>query len=147
MAAQNVATFYLDIKVTEGTKTKDEKALYVSKVFSAIESLAGELHPSYIVIHEVRGDAWGIRLNPGISLQTRASPALGPSTSTVSMVSGAPALCATAAFAFMYLLLKNIHGRLVKDTVGLLQRRRLNRPRATGRRYYKLSSNNQGHVF
>ena len=59
-AAQNVATFYLDIKVTEGTNTKDEKALYVSKVFSAIELLLGKLHPaSYIVIHEVRGDAWG----------------------------------------------------------------------------------------
>lgn len=60
VATQNVATFYLDIKVTEGTNTKDEKALYVSKVFLAFETLFGKLHPaSYIVIHEVRGDAWG----------------------------------------------------------------------------------------
>lgn len=60
VAEQNLATFYLDIKVTEGTNTKDEKASYVSKVFAAIASLLGKLHPaSYIVIHEVRGDAWG----------------------------------------------------------------------------------------
>ena len=53
-------SFYLDIKVTEGTNTKDEKALYVSRVFAAIEALVGVLAPaSYIVIHEVPADAWG----------------------------------------------------------------------------------------
>lgn len=60
VAAQDLNTFYLDIKVTEGTNTKDEKARYVSGVFGAMESLLGTLHAaSYIVIHEVRGDAWG----------------------------------------------------------------------------------------
>lgn len=60
LAAQGLATFYLDIKVTEGTNSKDEKAAYVSQVFAAVEALLGKLHPtSYIVIHEVRGDAWG----------------------------------------------------------------------------------------
>jgi len=60
LAAQGLATFYLDIKVTEGTNSKDEKAAYVSQVFAAVETLLGKLHPtSYIVIHEVRGDAWG----------------------------------------------------------------------------------------
>lgn len=60
VASQGVATFYLDIKVTEGTNTKDEKALYVQKVFAAVEAVIGKLNPaSYIVIHEVRGDAWG----------------------------------------------------------------------------------------
>ncbi len=60
VAAQSAATFYLDIKVTEGTNTKDEKAVYVLKVFTAMEALLGKLHPaSYIVIHEVRADAWG----------------------------------------------------------------------------------------
>lgn len=53
-------TFYLDIKVTEGTNTKDEKALYISRVFAAMEGIVGALAPaSYIVIHEVRADAWG----------------------------------------------------------------------------------------
>jgi len=60
LASQGVATFYLDIKVTEGTNTKDEKAVYVQKVFVAIEAIIGKLNPaSYIVIHEVRGDSWG----------------------------------------------------------------------------------------
>jgi 4-oxalocrotonate tautomerase len=60
VADQKLHTFYLDIKVTEGTNTKDEKALYVSKVFAAFEALLGPLHPaSYAVIHEVHADAWG----------------------------------------------------------------------------------------
>lgn len=59
-AAQNVATFYLDIKVTEGTNTKEEKAAYVAKVFAALEAVLGPLHPaSYVVIHEIHADAWG----------------------------------------------------------------------------------------
>lgn len=60
LAAQSDRTFYLDIKVTEGTNTKDEKALYIRRVFSAIEYIVGPLAPaSYIVIHDVRGDSWG----------------------------------------------------------------------------------------
>ncbi|MBS4097923.1 MAG: 4-oxalocrotonate tautomerase family protein [Sulfuricella sp.] len=60
LAALGLATFYLDVKVTEGTNSKDEKALYVAQVFAAVAALVGDLHPtSYIVIHEVRGDAWG----------------------------------------------------------------------------------------
>ena len=53
-------SFYLDIKVTEGTNTKNEKARYVQAVFEAMGRLLGELAPaSYIVIEEVRADAWG----------------------------------------------------------------------------------------
>ena len=60
LAAQSHSSFYLDIKVTEGTNTKDEKAAYVSQVFAAIENIVGSLAPaSYIVIHDVRGDSWG----------------------------------------------------------------------------------------
>jgi 4-oxalocrotonate tautomerase len=60
VGSQNTPTFYLDVKVTEGTNTKDEKSVYVAQVFAAMESLLGNLHPaSYVVIHEVRGDAWG----------------------------------------------------------------------------------------
>jgi 4-oxalocrotonate tautomerase len=54
------SSFYLDIKVTEGTNTKDEKARYVQAVFDAMAELLGELAPaSYVVIQEVRADAWG----------------------------------------------------------------------------------------
>ncbi|MEO8311380.1 MAG: tautomerase family protein [Caldimonas sp.] len=60
VAAQPFNTFHVDIKVTEGTNTKDEKAAYVSRVFAAIELIIGPLAPaSYIVVHEVRGDSWG----------------------------------------------------------------------------------------
>ncbi len=60
LVGQPFSTFHLEIKVTEGTNTKDEKALYVSRVFAAVESIIGALAPaSYIVVHEVRGDSWG----------------------------------------------------------------------------------------
>ena len=53
-------TFYLDIKITEGTNTKNEKAAYIKQVFSGLETILGSVaQASYIVIHEVRGDAWG----------------------------------------------------------------------------------------
>ncbi len=60
LTAEPFSTFHLDIKVTEGTNTKDEKAIYVSRVFNAVEGIIGQLAPaSYIVVHEVRGDSWG----------------------------------------------------------------------------------------
>jgi 4-oxalocrotonate tautomerase len=53
-------TFYLEIKITEGTNTKDQKAKYVSQVFKSMESILGTLNPaSYVVIQDVRGDSWG----------------------------------------------------------------------------------------
>ena len=60
VAGQDVVTFYLDIKVTEGTNTKNEKSQYVRQVFDAVAEIFGPLAPaSYIVIHEVHADAWG----------------------------------------------------------------------------------------
>ncbi len=60
IASQPTATCYLEVKITEGTNSKDEKAAYVEKVFAGIEANIGPLHPaSYIVLHEVRADAWG----------------------------------------------------------------------------------------
>jgi 4-oxalocrotonate tautomerase len=54
-------SFSLDIKVTEGTNTKDQKASYIAAVFEAMRTLLGlALAPtSYVVIHEVRADSWG----------------------------------------------------------------------------------------
>jgi 4-oxalocrotonate tautomerase len=60
MQATEQTTFYVEIKVTEGTNTKNEKAHFVAQVFSAMEALLGKLAPaSYVVITEVRADAWG----------------------------------------------------------------------------------------
>lgn len=55
-----VPTFYLDIQVTEGTNTKNEKAAYIRQVFAGLAQILGTPAPaSYIVIHELRADAWG----------------------------------------------------------------------------------------
>jgi 4-oxalocrotonate tautomerase len=60
LAEQQQSSFFLDIKVVEGTNTKDEKARYVAEVFAAMRDLLGALHnESYVYIHEVRADAYG----------------------------------------------------------------------------------------
>lgn len=60
VAEQRLSTFYLNIKITEGTNTKDEKAAYVEQVFAAMQAVLGPLAPAaYIVIDDVRADAWG----------------------------------------------------------------------------------------
>ena len=54
------AAFFLDVRITEGTNTKDEKARYVAEAFAALERLLGPLHPeSYVHVDEVRADAYG----------------------------------------------------------------------------------------
>jgi 4-oxalocrotonate tautomerase len=54
------ASFWLDIHVTEGNKTKDQKAKFIAAVFSAMGKLLGPLHEeSYAYVHEARGDAYG----------------------------------------------------------------------------------------
>lgn len=57
---QHKASFFLDVRVVDGTNLKDEKAEYLREVFAAMESLLGPLHPeSYIHVHEVPADAYG----------------------------------------------------------------------------------------
>ena len=58
----NTVTFYLDIKVTNGTNTKSEKLEYIKRVFSDFESILGSIAPaSYIVIHDISADSWGFQ--------------------------------------------------------------------------------------
>lgn len=53
-------SYELDIKVTEGTNTADEKARYIAQVHATLEALLGPMAAaSYVVIHEVDGRAWG----------------------------------------------------------------------------------------
>lgn len=60
LAEQQKSSFYLDIKVTEGTNTKDEKARYVAEVFALMQEFLGALHSaSYVYIDEVQADAFG----------------------------------------------------------------------------------------
>lgn len=54
------SSFYFDIKVTEGTNTKDEMAQYVAESFAAFQGILGDLHDeSYVYVEEVHGHAYG----------------------------------------------------------------------------------------
>jgi 4-oxalocrotonate tautomerase len=60
LAAQHRRSFFLEIKIVDGTNTKDEKAAYVAAVFDAMARLLGDLHDeSYVHLHDVRADAYG----------------------------------------------------------------------------------------
>ena len=60
LAEQGKASFWLDIKVVDGTNTKDEKAQYVRECFAAFSRLLPDLHEeSYIHIDDVRAEAYG----------------------------------------------------------------------------------------
>jgi 4-oxalocrotonate tautomerase len=60
LAEQNLASFWLDIHVSEGTNTKDEKAAYLAAMFKRMGELLGPLHnESYLHVDEVKGDPYG----------------------------------------------------------------------------------------
>jgi 4-oxalocrotonate tautomerase len=60
LAEQRKRSVFLDIKIVDGTNTKDEKAAYIAAVFDAFSRLLGDLHDeSYIHVHDVRADAYG----------------------------------------------------------------------------------------
>jgi 4-oxalocrotonate tautomerase len=60
LAEQELASFWLDIKIVDGTNTKDEKAEYLREVFAFMKSALGRLHgESYVLVHDVRADAYG----------------------------------------------------------------------------------------
>lgn len=60
LAEQKLASFWLDVHVTEGTNTKDEKAAYLAAMFQRMGELLGPLHTeSYLHVDEVKGDAYG----------------------------------------------------------------------------------------
>ena len=60
LAARKENSFFVEIKITEGTNTRDEKAAFVKEVFTGLSKF---LHPvsaaSYVVVHDVGSDAWG----------------------------------------------------------------------------------------
>lgn len=51
---------YFDIKITDETNTKDEKARYIAEAFTGFEKLLGELdEKSYVYIQDVRAATYG----------------------------------------------------------------------------------------
>ena len=60
LAEQKLASVWLDIHITDGTYSKDEKAEFIAATFKRFGELLGPLHTeSYVHVHEVRADAYG----------------------------------------------------------------------------------------
>lgn len=60
LAAQGKSSIYFDIKITDETNTKAEKAQYIQEAFAAFSQLLGNLHhESYIYVQDVRAAAYG----------------------------------------------------------------------------------------
>jgi 4-oxalocrotonate tautomerase len=52
--------FFLDVRITDGTNSKDEKARYVATMFAELAKLLGGVDPeSYVHVDDVRADAYG----------------------------------------------------------------------------------------
>jgi 4-oxalocrotonate tautomerase len=53
-------SFYFDIKITDETNSKEEKAQYIRESFEALSELLGNVHEeSYIYVQDVRAAAYG----------------------------------------------------------------------------------------
>ncbi len=60
LSKQGKNSFYFDIKITDETNTKDEKAQYIREAFKGFEQLLGNLHEeSYIFVQDVRAATYG----------------------------------------------------------------------------------------
>src|SRR5215471_834247 len=60
LAEQKLASYWIDIHVSEGTNTKDEKAAYLAAMYERMAGLLGPLHEeTYLHVDEVKGDAYG----------------------------------------------------------------------------------------
>ena len=54
------AAFFVGVRISDGTNTKDEKARFVAAAFKALSSLLGGAHQeSYVHVDDVRADAYG----------------------------------------------------------------------------------------
>lgn len=57
---QGKHSVYFDIKITDETNTKAEKAAYIAEAFAGFAALLGDLHEeSYIHVEDVRAAAYG----------------------------------------------------------------------------------------
>lgn len=60
LSEQGKNSFYFDIKITDETNTKDEKAAYIREAFSGFARILGNLHEeSYIYVQDVRAASYG----------------------------------------------------------------------------------------
>ena len=55
-----LAAFWVDVRITDGTNEREEKAAFVAAMFEEMKKLLGPLHNEcYVYVDEVRGDAYG----------------------------------------------------------------------------------------
>ena len=55
-----LAAAHMDIKVTAGTNTAEEKATMVAAGYRLMQQVFGAIHEAcYVIIHELPADAWG----------------------------------------------------------------------------------------
>ncbi len=60
LSKQGKSSIYFDIKITDETNTKAEKAEYIRAAFEAFGQLLGNLHEeSYIYVQDVRAASYG----------------------------------------------------------------------------------------
>ena len=60
LTEQGKSSIFFDIKITDETNTKAEKAQYIREAFDSFSKLLGNLHEvSYIYIEDVRATAYG----------------------------------------------------------------------------------------
>ena len=60
LSEQGKNSFYFDIKITDETNTKDQKAQYIKEAFRGFERILGNLHEeSYIYVQDVRAASYG----------------------------------------------------------------------------------------
>lgn len=60
LAEQGRSSFYFDIKITDETNTKAEKAQYIREAYAMFAEFLGKLHEvSYIHVEDVRATAYG----------------------------------------------------------------------------------------
>jgi 4-oxalocrotonate tautomerase len=60
LAQSGLASFWLEIRITDGSNTKDEKGAFIAAVFERMGELLGPLHQeSYVHAHDVRADGYG----------------------------------------------------------------------------------------
>ncbi|CAL61594.1 Conserved hypothetical protein, putative 4-oxalocrotonate tautomerase [Herminiimonas arsenicoxydans] len=60
LSEQKKNSFYFDIKITDETNTKDEKALYIKEAFAGFARILGNLHEeSYIHVQDVKAASYG----------------------------------------------------------------------------------------
>lgn len=60
LAEQQLAAFFLEVRISAGTNTKDQKARFVAEAFQGFRALLGPLNSeSYVYVIDANPDAYG----------------------------------------------------------------------------------------